>query len=149
MDAEKLAKDCEERAIIFDGADAIFLAQHERECAKVIKNLIDRTESAEARAETLEKMVKEYQEVIVPGYREQAEKAERERDEEKLKVDEYAGIGTRYCNVAPVIRAKWISFLDGESIMPERYYRCSKCGRVEKRKEPYCHCGAKMDGETK
>lgn len=52
-------------------------------------------------------------------------------------------------NVAPVIRAKWISFLDGESIMPERYYRCSKCGRVEKRKEPYCHCGAKMDGETK
>lgn len=52
-------------------------------------------------------------------------------------------------DVAPVIRAKWISFLDGESIMPERYYRCSKCGRVEKRKEPYCHCGAKMDGETK
>lgn len=52
-------------------------------------------------------------------------------------------------DVAPVIRAKWISFLDGESIMPERYYRCSKCGRVEKRKEPYCHCGAKMDGGTK
>lgn len=30
---------------------------------------------------TFEKMVKEYQEVIVPGYREQAEKAEREREE--------------------------------------------------------------------
>lgn len=81
MDAEKLAKGCEERAIIFDGADAIFLAQHERECAKVIKNLIDRTESAESRAETLEKMVKEYQDEIVPGYREKAEKAEHERDE--------------------------------------------------------------------
>lgn len=54
------------------------------------KKLLDRAESAEARAETIEKMVKEYQEVIVPGYREQAEKAERERDEEKLKVDEYA-----------------------------------------------------------
>lgn len=48
-------------------------------------------------------------------------------------------------DVAPVIHAEWISFLDGESIMPERYYRCSKCGRVERRREPYCHCGAKMD----
>lgn len=89
MDGEKLVKDCETRAIIFDGADAMFLAQHERECAKVIKNLLDRAKSAEVRAETLEKMVKEYQDEIVPGYREQVEKAERERDEEKLKVDEY------------------------------------------------------------
>lgn len=38
----------------------------------------------------------------------------------------------------------WISFLDGDSIMPERYYRCSRCGRVEGREEPYCHCGARM-----
>ncbi len=36
-----------------------------------------RAESAEARCETLEKMLKEYQDVIVPGYRERAEKAER------------------------------------------------------------------------
>ena len=48
-------------------------------------------------------------------------------------------------DVALVVHAEWISFLDGESIMPERYYRCSKCGRVERRREPYCHCGAKMD----
>lgn len=48
-------------------------------------------------------------------------------------------------DVAPVIHAEWISFLYGENIMPERYYRCSKCGRVERRREPYCHCGAKMD----
>lgn len=40
-----------------------------------------RAESAEARCETLEKMLKEYQDVIVPGYRDRAEKAERERDE--------------------------------------------------------------------
>lgn len=40
---------------------------------------------------TFEKMVKEYQEVIVPGYREQAEKAERERDELKA----------RYCSAEP------------------------------------------------
>ena len=40
-----------------------------------------RAEAAEARCKTLEKMVKEYQDVIVPGYRERAEKAERESDE--------------------------------------------------------------------
>ena len=32
----------------------------------------------------------------------------------------------------------------------ERYqtsWKCSLCGRIELIKEPYCHCGAKMDGE--
>jgi hypothetical protein len=24
-------------------------------------------------------------------------------------------------------------------------YKCSICGRTEPQKEPYCHCGAKMD----
>lgn len=45
-----------------------------------------------------------------------------------------------------VVHGRWISFLDGDHIMPERYYRCSRCGRVESRRQPYCHCGAKMDG---
>lgn len=49
-------------------------------------------------------------------------------------------------DVVPVVYGKWISFLDGDHIMPERYYRCSRCGRVESRRQPYCHCGAKMDG---
>ncbi len=49
-------------------------------------------------------------------------------------------------DVAPVVYGRWISFLDGDHIMPERYYRCSRCGRVESRGQPYCHCGAKMDG---
>lgn len=48
-------------------------------------------------------------------------------------------------DVQKVKHGRWIPFLDGESIMPERYYRCSVCGRVERNKEPYCHCGAKMD----
>lgn len=26
-------------------------------------------------------------------------------------------------------------------------YRCSICGRVESLKEPYCNCGARMDGD--
>lgn len=25
-------------------------------------------------------------------------------------------------------------------------YTCSLCGRTESQQEPYCHCGAKMDG---
>ena len=49
-------------------------------------------------------------------------------------------------DAAPVVHGRWISFLDGDHIMPERYYRCSRCGRVESRRQPYCHCGAKMDG---
>ena len=49
-------------------------------------------------------------------------------------------------DVAPVVHGRWIPFLDGDHIMPERYYRCSRCGRVESRCQPYCHCGAKMDG---
>lgn len=28
-------------------------------------------------------------------------------------------------------------------------YKCSLCGRREGSKEPYCNCGAKMDGEMK
>ena len=49
-------------------------------------------------------------------------------------------------DVAEVVHGQWISFLDGDHIMPERYYRCSRCGRVESRRQPYCHFGAKMDG---
>lgn len=49
-------------------------------------------------------------------------------------------------DVAEVVHGRWISFLDGDHIMPERYYRCTRCGRVESRRQPYCHCGAKMDG---
>lgn len=52
----------------------------------------------------------------------------------------------RNVDVVPVVHGKWISFLGGDHIMPERYYRCSRCGRVESRRQPYCHCGAKMDG---
>lgn len=51
------------------------------DASKAITDLLERAEAAEARCKTLEKMVKEYQDVIVPGYRERAEKAEMERDE--------------------------------------------------------------------
>ena len=36
---------------------------------------------------------------------------------------------------------------DGKPIAKvDTVYVCSECGREESRKEPYCHCGAKMDG---
>lgn len=35
----------------------------------------------------------------------------------------------------------------GRWIDKETCYVCSLCGRVERLQEPYCHCGAKMDGD--
>ena len=55
---------------------------------KTNANLLARAEAAEARCETLEKMVKEYQDKLIPGYRERAEKAKRERD---ALLKEFAG----------------------------------------------------------
>ena len=47
----------------------------------------------------------------------------------------------RAADVAEVRHGAWID--------KETCYMCSLCGRIERLKEPYCHCGAKMDGETK
>ena len=51
------------------------------QAAQSIENLLSRAEAAEARCETLEKMVKEYQDELIPGYRDRAEKAERDAKE--------------------------------------------------------------------
>ena len=51
------------------------------DASKAITDLLERAEVAEARCKALEKMVREYQDEIVPGYRERAEKAEMERDD--------------------------------------------------------------------
>lgn len=32
-----------------------------------------------------------------------------------------------------------------EDIVYSIGYKCNQCERVESKKEPYCHCGAKMD----
>ena len=66
-------------------------------------------------------------------------------------------------DVAPVVHAEWLE-APFEPIWPGDFYadgnfvvhtymawKCSRCGRriSEKQhpnKEPYCHCGAKMDG---
>ena len=48
--------------------------------------------------------------------------------------------------VERVWRGEWIAYLDGERIMPERYYSCSKCGgRGHLSKKNFCDfCGAPM-----
>lgn len=50
----------------------------------------------------------------------------------------------------PVRHGRWLECtgLDGGVfVLGCTYYKCSLCGRVEEENsEPYCHCGAKMNG---
>lgn len=46
----------------------------------MLEHLYSELKAANARCETLSKMVTQYQDELIPGYRERAEKAERERD---------------------------------------------------------------------
>ena len=43
---------------------------------------------------------------------------------------------------------KVISTVAGVEMKALVGYRCSLCGRPELHKEPYCNCGAKMDGRS-
>ena len=48
---------------------------------------------------------------------------------------------------APVVHGEWMPIIEGVWNLPMPVlsgYRCSKCGRTEQEKEPYCHCGADM-----
>ena len=47
----------------------------------------------------------------------------------------------------PVRHGKWEPFDYEYGGIPDIGYVCSECGRSEGFPEPYCHCGAKMDGE--
>lgn len=49
-------------------------------------------------------------------------------------------------DVAPVVHGEWICINNQHNYYE---YHCSLCGRVEKQEEPYCHCGARMDGGNK
>lgn len=49
-------------------------------------------------------------------------------------------------DVEPVVHARWIARSDKGIILMTHPYMCSRCWRVEMDKEPYCNCGAKMDG---
>lgn len=57
-------------------------------------------------------------------------------------------------DVEEVKHGKWvddIQELTSPAGVTQKYligYKCSLCGRNERWKEPYCNCGAKMDGEA-
>ena len=59
---------------------------------------------------------------------------------------------TPAADVEEVKHGEWLDheemFYDGEfhSEYPMKGHKCSECGRVMWSKEPYCNCGAKMDG---
>lgn len=62
-----------------DHPDARYIAESRElfhQMATAITELLSRAEAAETRCETLKKMVKQYQDSIVPGYRKRAETAE-------------------------------------------------------------------------
>lgn len=69
--ADLMRKDAAE----FDGPG--YIIGDLRNAAQSITDLLARAEAAEQRCETLEKIVKEYQEELIPGYRDRAEKAEK------------------------------------------------------------------------
>ena len=53
-------------------------------------------------------------------------------------------------DVAPVVHGRWEPVLEGVWNLPTPIcvgWSCSLCGRYEQYKEPYCNCGARMDGE--
>lgn len=56
--------------------------------------------------------------------------------------------GERAADVQPVKRGRWIIVDDVEHFIAI----CSECGRTEDSRDikdmPYCHCGARMDGDS-
>lgn len=56
-------------------------------------------------------------------------------------------------DVAPVRHGRWIQHYEpydtGEEWIEAPYgFECSECGRWEAEQEPFCNCGAKMQGES-
>ena len=62
--------------------------------------------------------------------------------------------GLPSADVAPVVHGRWLPIVSYNNT-----YKCSECGRLlvditdglkmVAKHYPYCHCGAKMDGERK
>ena len=50
-------------------------------------------------------------------------------------------------DVAPVVHGEWEVYTEYCNFgLYQVGWRCSLCGRTENYKQPYCNCGAKMDG---
>lgn len=67
------------------------------------------------------------------------------------KIEE--AVYTPPADVAPIVHGRWIEVgFEAQDVFGKlppvkvvRGYRCNVCNRFEREKEPYCHCGAKMD----
>lgn len=76
-----------------------------------------------------------------------------------LTVKGKTGVCLKFKNKADVVEVKhgeWkeeTKFIITDDPDDDGYWRsvyiCSECGREEWQEEPYCHCGAKMDGERR
>lgn len=90
-----------------------------------------------------------------------AEYIERDKAIEAVRSDPMGGMNYKRiltdipaADVAPVVHGRWLQIVSYNNT-----YECSKCGRVlvniadglrmVAKHYPYCHCGAKMDGERK
>lgn len=67
------------------------------------------------------------------------------------KIEE--AVYTPPADVAPIVHGRWIEVgFEAQDVFGKlppvkvvRGYRCNVCNRFEREKEPYCHCGAKMN----
>lgn len=65
----------------------------------------------------------------------------------KLALLNLIDYNTVTANVAPVIHGEWEVCTEYSVFgLYQVGWRCSLCGRTESYKQPYCNCGAKMDG---
>lgn len=61
-------------------------------------------------------------------------------------------ITTPTVDAVEVVHGRWIPIIDEPTPLRKMPmlsgYKCSVCGRYEEEEEPYCNCGAKMNGDT-
>lgn len=68
-------------------------------------------------------------------------------------IDQLRSYGVDFCQekkeLAEVKHGEWEEMVEHEhGGIKKFFFECSLCGRIECQKEPYCHCGAKMDGRS-
>lgn len=44
-----------------------------------------------------------------------------------------------------VVHGEWIECKSTDFRDNDNFFKCSICGRIERKQEPYCNCGAKME----
>lgn len=72
------------------------------------------------------------------------------QDSGMCKICEFKELLDTTADVVEVRHGEWIEMAEYEhGGIKKIFFVCPLCGRVEYQKEPYCHCGARMDGNEK